>query len=67
MIKMEGYINFSSPSLSTKVSKKNLDDFKQTSIFLMPEQHSAVPGFDTLIRFLVPLFDTFGLYGRPKD
>lgn len=66
MIKMEGYINFSSPSLSTKVSKKNLDDFKQTSIFLMPEQHSAVPGFDTLIRFLVPLFDTFGLYGRPK-
>ncbi|KAI5969722.1 hypothetical protein CANMA_001184 [Candida margitis] len=66
MIKMEGFINFSSPSLSTKVSKKNLDDFKQTSIFLMPEQHSAVPGFDTLIRFLVPLFDAFGLYGRPK-
>lgn len=66
MIKMEGYINFSSPSLSTKVSKKNLEDFKHTSIFLMPEQHSAVPGFDTLIRFLVPLFDTFGLYGRLK-
>ena len=33
----------------------------------MPEQHSSVPGFDTLIRFLVPLLDSFGLYGRPKD
>ncbi|CAI5757272.1 unnamed protein product [Candida verbasci] len=66
MLKMEGFINFNSPSLSQKVSKKNLDDFKQTSIFLMPEQHSSVPGFDTLIRFLVPLLDSFGLYGRPK-
>ena len=32
----------------------------------MPEQHSSVPGFDTLIRFMVPLLDSFGLYGRPK-
>ncbi|EGW32442.1 uncharacterized protein SPAPADRAFT_153375, partial [Spathaspora passalidarum NRRL Y-27907] len=66
MLKLEGYINFSSPSLSTKVSKKEAGDFKHTSIFLMPEQHSSVPGFDTLIRFLIPLFDSFGLYGRPK-
>ncbi|KAI5951255.1 hypothetical protein KGF54_004329 [Candida jiufengensis] len=66
MLKMEGFINFTSPSLSTKVSKKSADDFRQTSIFIMPEQHSAVPGFDTLIRFLIPLLDTFGLYGRPK-
>ena len=66
MLKMEGYINFTSPSLSTKVSKKSASDFKHTSLFLMPEQHSSVPGFDTLIRFLVPLLDSFGLYGRPK-
>lgn len=66
MLKLEGYINFKSPSLSTKVSKKSIEDFKNTSIFLMPEQHSSVPGFDTLIRFLVPLLDSFGLYGRPK-
>lgn len=66
MLKLEGYINFKSPSLSTKVSKKSVDDFKNTSIFLMPEQHSSVPGFDTLIRFLIPLLDSFGLYGRPK-
>lgn len=66
MLKLEGYINFKSPSVSTKVSKKSIDDFKNTSIFLMPEQHSSVPGFDTLIRFLIPLLDSFGLYGRPK-
>ncbi|CAK9435893.1 uncharacterized protein LODBEIA_P05270 [Lodderomyces beijingensis] len=66
MLKMEGFINFTSPSLSTKVSARSASDFKQTSVFLMPEQHSAVPGFDTLIRFLVPLLDAFGLYGRPK-
>ncbi|RLV93432.1 Protein SKG3 [Spathaspora sp. JA1] len=65
MLKLQGYINFTSPSISSKVSKKQLDDFKYTSIFLMPEQHSAVPGFDTLIRFIIPLFDSFGLYGRP--
>lgn len=66
MLKLEGYINFKSPSVSTKVLKKAVDDFKNTSIFLMPEQHSSVPGFDTLIRFLIPLLDSFGLYGRPK-
>lgn len=66
MLKLEGFINFKSPSLSTKTSKRSVDDFKNTSIFLMPEQHSSVPGFDTLIRFLMPLLDSFGLYGRPK-
>lgn len=66
MLKMEGYINFESPSLSTKIPKKSAGDFKHTSIYLMPEQHSSVPGFDTLIRFLIPLLDSFGLYGRPK-
>lgn len=62
MLKLEGAINFKLP-----LSKgKDHDDFKNTSLFLMPEQHSAVPGFDTLIRFLMPLLDSFGLYGRPK-
>jgi CCR4-NOT transcriptional complex subunit CAF120 len=66
MLKLEGFINFKSPSVSTKASKKHMEDFKLTSLFLMPEQHRSVPGFDTLIRFLVPLLDSFGLYGRPK-
>ncbi|GME72384.1 unnamed protein product [Ambrosiozyma monospora] len=55
MIKMDGEVLF---------EKK--EGAKACSIFLMPEQHSAVPGYDTLIRFMIPLMDAFQLYGRPK-
>lgn len=64
IMKLEGAINFSLPS--TKKSKKSAAQSEETSLFLMPEQHSAVAGYDTLIRFLMPLLDAFGLYGRPK-
>lgn len=62
IMKLEGSINFQLPSVK---GKKNAD-VQETSLFIMPELHSAVPGFDTLIRFLIPLLDSFGLYGRPK-
>ena len=32
----------------------------------MPEVHPAVSGFEMLLRFLFPTFDTFVLYGRPN-
>ncbi|KAK7205623.1 hypothetical protein BZA70DRAFT_165868 [Myxozyma melibiosi] len=35
-------------------------------IFIMPELHHGVYGFETLIRFLIPTLDSFGLYGRPQ-
>jgi CCR4-NOT transcriptional complex subunit CAF120 len=57
MIKLEGTVYFDT-------SKKALP--KEASVYFMPEQHSAVPGYDTLIRFLVPLLNAFALYGRPK-
>ncbi|KAG8421089.1 hypothetical protein J3458_002996 [Metarhizium acridum] len=31
----------------------------------MPEVHPAVSGFEMLLRFLFPTWDSFGLYGRP--
>ncbi|KAJ6446102.1 PH domain-containingprotein [Purpureocillium lavendulum] len=34
-------------------------------IFVMPEVHPMVSGFEMLLRFLFPTWDTFGLYGRP--
>ncbi|KAF7546194.1 hypothetical protein G7Z17_g8596 [Cylindrodendrum hubeiense] len=34
-------------------------------VFIMPETHPAVTGFEMLLRFLFPTWDTFGLYGRP--
>lgn len=34
-------------------------------IFVMPEAHAAVSGFEMMLRWLFPVYDTFGLYGRP--
>ncbi|PYI16532.1 PH domain protein [Aspergillus violaceofuscus CBS 115571] len=34
-------------------------------VFVMPEVHPAVSGFEMMLRFLIPTFDTFNLYGRP--
>lgn len=39
--------------------------FTEGFIFIMPETHPAVSGFEMLLRFLFPTWDTFGLYGRP--
>lgn len=55
IIKLEGEISF---------GKKQ--DPQETNIFIMPEKHQAVPGYDTIIRFLIPAMNAFKLYGRPK-
>ncbi|KAF2118323.1 hypothetical protein BDV96DRAFT_597168 [Lophiotrema nucula] len=34
-------------------------------VFVMPETHPAVSGFEIMLRYLFPVFDTFNLYGRP--
>lgn len=34
-------------------------------VFVMPEVHPAVSGFEMMLRFLFPLWDSFALYGRP--
>ncbi|KAI7971223.1 hypothetical protein EIK77_007039 [Talaromyces pinophilus] len=56
LIKIEGSITFHSPTQS------NSEGF----IFIMPELHPAVSGLEIMLRFLFPVFDTFGLYGRPS-
>ena len=35
-------------------------------VFIMPEVHAAVSGFEMMLRFLFPVYDAFGLYGRPN-
>ncbi|ODQ67157.1 hypothetical protein NADFUDRAFT_77180 [Nadsonia fulvescens var. elongata DSM 6958] len=62
MLKIEGGI-FKSPkrSKSTQETPHDLDP-----IYILPSTHAGVAGVETLIRFLIPLFDTFHLYGRPK-
>ena len=34
-------------------------------VFIMPETRPMVTGFEMLLRFLFPTWDTYGLYGRP--
>ncbi|KUL86218.1 hypothetical protein ZTR_08435 [Talaromyces verruculosus] len=55
LIKIEGSITFHSPTQSSS----------EGFIFIMPELHPAVSGLEIMLRFLFPVFDTFGLYGRP--
>lgn len=55
LVKIEGQITTHSQHDSTN----------EGFVFVMPEAHPAVSGFEILLRFLVPTFDTFSLYGRP--
>lgn len=34
-------------------------------VFIMPEGHPMVTGFEMMLRFILPTFDVFTLYGRP--
>ena len=55
IIKLEGTIALNDESTE-----------EQTNIFIMPEKHQGVPGYDTIIRFMIPAMNAFRLYGRPK-
>lgn len=55
LVKVEGSITIHGPNQSKT----------EGFIFIMPELHPAVSGFEIMLRFLFPVFDTFGLYGRP--
>lgn len=55
MIKLEGTVKF-----------KDEESTHETSLFMMPERHDAVPCYDTIIRFILPVMNAFKLYGRPK-
>ncbi|KAL8362063.1 hypothetical protein RB601_007728 [Gaeumannomyces tritici] len=55
LLKVEGNITIhSDPPSST-----------EGFVFIMPEVHPAVSGFEMLLRYMFPTWDTFGLYGRP--
>lgn len=56
LVKVEGRITIHSSPESTT----------EGFVFVMPEVHPAVSGFEIMLRFLFPVFDTFGIYGRPS-
>lgn len=35
-------------------------------VFVMPELHAAISGFEMMLRWLFPVYDCFHLYGRPQ-
>ena len=55
MVKLEGRIKIHSNPESTT----------EGFVFVMPEVHPAVSGFEMMLRWLFPAFDAFGIYGRP--
>ncbi|KAJ5084845.1 hypothetical protein NUU61_009424 [Penicillium alfredii] len=55
LVKLEGRIHIHTQPQSSS----------EGYVFVMPEVHPAVSGFETMLRFLFPTFDTFNLYGRP--
>ncbi|KAH9884760.1 hypothetical protein F4778DRAFT_774561 [Xylariomycetidae sp. FL2044] len=55
LVKIEGNITIhSDPPSST-----------EGFVFIMPEVPAAVSGFEMMLRYLFPTWDTFALYGRP--
>ena len=55
LVKVEGSITIHS----------DLPSKSEGFVFVMPEVHPAVSGFEIMLRWLFPVFDTFALYGRP--
>jgi CCR4-NOT transcriptional complex subunit CAF120 len=56
LVKIEGQVTIhTSPEKTT-----------EGFVFVMPETRPAVSGFEIMLQFLFPTFDTFALYGRPN-
>ena len=55
LIKVEGVITIHASTTTTT----------EGFVFVMPEVHPAISGFEIMLRWLMPTFDTFALYGRP--
>lgn len=56
LVKVEGTIRIHSSPESTT----------EGFVFVMPEVHPAISGFEMMLRWLLPTYDTFALYGRPE-
>jgi CCR4-NOT transcriptional complex subunit CAF120 len=56
LVKIEGKITVhSNPETTT-----------EGFVFVMPESRPAITGFEIMLQYLFPVFDTFNLYGRPN-
>ncbi|KAF2026038.1 hypothetical protein EK21DRAFT_37133, partial [Setomelanomma holmii] len=56
LVKIEGKITVHSNPESTT----------EGFVFVMPESRPAISGFEIMLQYLFPVYDTFNLYGRPN-
>lgn len=63
LLKVEGMIHVSTPDSAGKEKIKIISC--EGSVFVLPEPRPPIAGFEVLLRWLLPVYDTFGLYGRP--
>lgn len=56
LLKIEGHVIFAGEEKEAKLSM----------VHVMPDPRPCIQGFEVLIRFLIPVFDVFNLYGRPQ-
>ncbi|KAF2869458.1 hypothetical protein BDV95DRAFT_609003 [Massariosphaeria phaeospora] len=56
LVKIEGKI----------IIHSNPESVTEGFVFVMPETRPAVSGFEIMLQYLFPVFDTFALYGRPN-
>ncbi|KAF2221952.1 hypothetical protein BDZ85DRAFT_200499 [Elsinoe ampelina] len=56
LVKLEGLVTIHSSPETTA----------EGFLFVMPEVHPMVTGFEMMLRWLFPVWDTFCLYGRPN-
>ncbi|KAH3680253.1 hypothetical protein WICMUC_000434 [Wickerhamomyces mucosus] len=56
-------------SISSISSKNSINSLPSesiiTSIHILPKPHASVKNSETLIRLLIPIYDSFKIYGRP--
>lgn len=64
LLKVEGMIHVSTPDTARK-GKVDIVSC-EGSVFVLPEPRPQIAGFEVMLRWLLPVFDTFGLYGRPR-
>lgn len=49
-----------------QLTTENASEPREGFVFVMPDTHPSVSGFEMMIRWLFPAFDAFHLYGRPE-
>lgn len=63
----EGLIEHSTlVKIEGQITTQNADESREGFVFVMPDTHPSITGFEMMIRWLFPTFDAFHLYGRPQ-